>query len=82
MGKIAENVRIHCMGKEPPATMVAGTIPPLTADGFLGNLNQKPPEVGHIHWFGYVINLQDRWLSSGSRVRCSLLTFPTMIDNN
>ena len=52
MGKIAENVRIHCMGTERPATMVAGRIPPLTAGGFLGDLNQKPLDVGHIHWKG------------------------------
>ena len=81
MGNIAKIVRIHCVGAEPPAPMVAVRIPPLTADGFLGTLNQKPPAVGHIHWQGYVINRQDRWLSSGSRVRQSAF-FPTMIDTN
>ena len=44
MGNIAKIVRIHCMGTEPPATTVAVRIPPLTGDGFLGNLNQKPPD--------------------------------------
>jgi len=41
MGNIAKIVRIHCVWAEPPAPMVAVRVPPLTADGFLGNLKSK-----------------------------------------